>query len=298
MTVPNKLFKYASASTARIVLDSGRLRWSSPNIFNDLAEFQRLPTFDPPLKKSIADLQELIVAAAVGTRDLEIERLAAPTRLAYELIKQGIANGIDPKVFLDNPEEDRPLDQIYHQALRVHFGENFTKHARVLSLTENPVNAVMWAHYGDTHTGLVLGFRHLPDQDTPLQVAKRVSYFRDAPSIGSGLDFLLYGDSEETRKLTIDHICFSKRVEWQYEEEWRAITWRPDEGDALFGDYPFLPGELESVTFGSKVSASTVGDVTQLVRGKYPACSLYQVHSEHGDLLRVSLADHADELSR
>lgn len=193
-----------------------------------------------------------------------------------------------PEEFVDAAgKEDRPLDQIYHDRLREFFGENFTRQARVLCLTANPVNPAMWANYAQVHTGCVLGFKHLPERDTPLQEAKQVTYHQEAPCIGSGLDFLLYGASRELRELTIDYICFAKRIEWQYEQEWRVITWRSDEGDALHGDYPFLPGELESVTFGLRATEDLVSDIAGIIQDKYPWCAAYRMQSSYGELQRV-----------
>jgi len=38
----NRLFKYATAETARSILLSGSLRWSAPELFNDPFEFKNL----------------------------------------------------------------------------------------------------------------------------------------------------------------------------------------------------------------------------------------------------------------
>ena len=45
-------------------------------------------------------------------------------------------------------------------ASRLQFGAHFNRLSRkygVLSLTRNPLNALMWAHYGDDHRGVVIG---------------------------------------------------------------------------------------------------------------------------------------------
>lgn len=290
MTTPSTLFKYTTSDTARIILRTGRLRWSSPEIFNDPAEFRRLPRFSPSLIDAISELPRLLVLAAAGEPVIDINRLSAPARLLYDQVKFGISNGMKPEDFIDAASvEDRPLDQIYHDWLRQFFGEKFTKQARVLCLTANPLNPAMWANYAQTHTGCLLGFKHLPEQDTPLQEAKQVSYHQDAPCIGSGLDFLLYGASREIRQLTIDYICFAKRIEWQYEQEWRVITWRSNEGDALYGDYPFLPEEIESVTLGLNVNDDFASEISGIIKDNYPWCVIYRIKNSHGDLHRVEV---------
>jgi hypothetical protein len=41
-------------------------------------------------------------------------------------------------------------------AVRV-FKGHFSRHYAVLSLTRNPLNSLMWSHYGDSHRGVVIG---------------------------------------------------------------------------------------------------------------------------------------------
>lgn len=290
MKVPSQLYKYTTGDTARIVLSSGKLRWSSPEIFNDPAEFQRFPHFQPALVQAITEWPGLVVEAAAGKSSIDIDRLGASSKQLFNLAKFAIARGMKPQDLLANlGDETRPLDEMYHERLREFFGPNFTKQARVLCLTANPLNPAMWANYASAHTGCLLGFRHVPEFSTPLQKAQEVSYHHEPPCIGSGLDFLLYGASKEMRGQTIDNICFAKRIEWQYEQEWRVITWRSNEGDALYGDYAFVPQELESITFGLRAPEELVASLVALATESYPTCSLYRMRSLHGELQRIGV---------
>ena len=92
--------------------------------------------------------------------------------------------------------------------------------------------------------------------------------------------------STELKKATVEAICFSKRIEWAYEQEWRAITWRHGT-DVLFGDFDFYPDELRSVTLGLKVNEQIEEDVRELVLARYPHCLLYRIQLHHGELSRV-----------
>jgi hypothetical protein len=42
-----------------------------------------------------------------------------------------------------------------------------------------------------------ISFRHVAERDTPLIAAEPVSYSEDVPVVGSGLDFLLFGPSQD-----------------------------------------------------------------------------------------------------
>lgn len=284
---PAVLYKYTSAETGLMVLGSGKLRWSSPRVFNDPSEFQRVPRFEPSLKDSLTLLPKVIVESAIGAEPLNEELLFGMAKKMHQLVRYSIEHGVDPEAFREDFEhpEEAP-DSAYAEMMRQFFGDNFIKQARVLCLTANPSNSAMWANYSEQHAGCLLGFRHVMEKDTPLQEAKEVSYSESPPVVGSGLEFLLYGGTPEILGMSMDGMCFAKKSEWSYEQEWRVVTWRSDEGEELYGDYPFFPEELESVTFGLHASPSTRDAVADIVARKYPSCDLYQMVLEEGNLER------------
>jgi hypothetical protein len=283
---PPTLYKYLSAETAQIVLRSGKLRWSSPLLFNDPIEFQRLPRFEPPLKEAFNELPRVLVEAALGQRQLDVARLTPMTRRIYELTRFGLEHGMTPGDFLGAPKESRELDQMHEKMIRTYLGTQFAAQARVICLTANPTNPAMWANYAGNGSGCILGFRHLPEESTPFQESRAVQYSNDVPVLCSGLDFYLYADKYTIGQGVVDAICYTKREEWRYEEEWRAITWRESEGAALFGDYPFLPAELESVTFGLKCSQERREELARLVQYHYPECTVHEIRVERAELIR------------
>lgn len=286
MQSPPVLYKYTTSSTALIVLETGRLRWSSPRLFNDPAEFQRLPRFEPSLKDGLVALPKAIVGAAAGEPGVDVDRLHGLSRQMYDLVRFALSRGMSAEDFLkemeDQPEDP---DTDYAELLRNFFGDNFVTQARVMCLTANHSNPAMWANYAEQHAGCLLGFRHLQEHDTPFTEVRAVEYCQEPPVVCSGLAFFLYGGTKQIREATIDAVCFAKRIEWQYEQEWRVVTWRSNEGSSLFGDYPFVPGELESVTLGLRASEATKRLLRELV-ANYPSCDLYQIEQEHGELRR------------
>jgi hypothetical protein len=177
------------------VLQSGKLRWSGPLLFNDPIEFQRLPRFDPPLKQAMNDVPRVLVEAALGTWQIDVPRLTPMTRRMYNITRFGLAYGMTPNDFLDGaPVESRELDQIHEAMTRQHLGTAFAAQARVMCLTANPVNPAMWANYAGNGSGCVLGFRQIPAQSTPFLESRPVHYSNDVPILCSGLDFYLYAD--------------------------------------------------------------------------------------------------------
>ncbi|CAH6972588.1 conserved hypothetical protein [Vibrio chagasii] len=112
----------------------------------------------------------------------------------------------------------------------------FSRNYGVLSLTRQPLNPLMWAHYGDEHQGVVIGFdaklAGFTDEDTcviPCQYGEIV-YSATKPhknlptlsseelmSIGNGIKF-----NSDSFNL-VKRAFLYKSIEWSYEEEVRVV---------------------------------------------------------------------------
>ncbi len=288
MNVPEPLYKYTTYDTAAVILSSGRLRWSSPFLFNDLAEFQRMPRFEPTVDQSLTDFSRVIVEISLGERHVEEAKLSDESSLCLVMVRALIESGMGrDDLIKELMQESRGADKKMTTRLRATFESFGPNTARVFCLSTEFDNDVMWAHYAEKHKGFVLGFRHLPNLDTPFIAALPVKYSGEPPVIGSGLDFLLYGNTPELRNNAINAVCFTKSLKWQYENEWRVVTWRPEEVGKDYGDYKFYPEELESVCFGARSDDKREEKIRSLVLSRYPRTNLYRMVVESGELRRV-----------
>jgi hypothetical protein len=287
---PEIFYKYTPASTALIVLETMRLRWSSPFKFDDPAEFKRMPRFEPSISDVAKTFPETIVKAALGEFPIREQELTPSSRLLLTMTKLLIGHGVSPAdLITELGEIPEASDARIEAALREFFNDRFISTARVLCLAPIYDNDALWASYADSFKGCALGFRHIPELDTPLLAAKAVAYSEHPPVVGSGTDFLLYAGTRQLKVATIDAICFTKKHHWSYQQEWRAITWRDNEGDVQYGDYKFYPEELESVTVGSAASLETLQAVARLINLHYPNCRLYKLSHGNGSLQRAEV---------
>jgi hypothetical protein len=110
----------------------------------------------------------------------------------------------------------------------------------VLSLTENPLDLIMWAHYGGNSTGICLEFERTADNTLGSDSTISVKYRGKRESIKF--------HERHSRKA---EIISTKYNAWAYEKEWRHIQ---DQGDKL---YPF-PGKVIRVVFGLNCHPSTI----------------------------------------
>lgn len=143
----------------------------------------------------------------------------------------------------------------------------------------------MWGHYANQHKGCVLGFKHLPEYDTPFMEAKKVTYSDEPLNLGSGLDFILYGQTQKLLSKTMHAMLYNKDTSWQFESEWRVITWRPNE-NSQFTDAKFIPEELESIKFSIRIDPVIKENIIQLVSKSYPTCTIYEISNANGKLER------------
>lgn len=230
----------------------------------------------------------MLVEIAIGERHVEEANLSRASHVALVMVRALIDSGMSrDDVIKELKQESRGADKKMITELRATFESFGLSTARVFCLTTEFDNDVMWAHYAEKHKGLVFGFRHLPSLDTPFLAAQPVKYSGEPPVIGSGLDFLLYGDTPELREKALNAVCLTKSAKWQYENEWRVVTWRPEEVGKDYGDYKFYPEELESVCFGARFDDKREEEIRSLVLSRYPRSNLYRMVVESGESRRV-----------
>jgi hypothetical protein len=231
-----------------------------------------MPRFDPPIEASYQSFVDSLIEVATGDGTPLKLHLSPSASLLFGLIKSRLQEGVSSAELrnIGSP----PLanaDQHAKDALDQWITDLDIGTARVLCVTPDPDNSELWDRYAVSHSGAVLGFRHLPALSTPLLAARQVSYSALEPIVGSGLDFLLYGDTPELRRQAFDAIFMTKRAFWSNQQEWRTLTWRPNEA-GLFGDYSFYPDELASVTCGRNASDDFRVAMQDLVHAHFPNC--------------------------
>ncbi len=147
---------------------------------------------------------------------------------------------------------------------------NIATNLLVLSLTEDPCNSVMWAHYAANWSGFVIGMNTADAffriNDEGVRQIHKIEYF----------DGMLAEPMEDSRRAFI-----SKSTNWSYEKEWRSyikneeaeFTTRAADGSDLhfrrFGN-----GLIAKIVIGHRMLSSKMEELTALVKADYPAAKL------------------------
>lgn len=148
--------------------------------------------------------------------------------------------------------------------------KNFDKQLQnvgIFSLSEDPINELMWAHYGEQHCGIAIGFSNtlktvLNDKEKCL----KVSYSDELPTFDSEgflMETTVYSNGTNLQKIALNDPTFRKAIttkskSWSYEKEWRYI-------EENAGSYP-LPGKISEIIFGLRVESEMESKYRKLVK--------------------------------
>lgn len=183
-----------------------------------------------------------------------------------EQIKNEISSFLQPPevaALLNDVNSPRSLEDEAHEQQG-----GLSKLIGVVSLTEKPLNRLMWAHYGESHHGFVAEFRHGEEGDlvagsrscmSPFGGARKVQYRLEQP--------LLKGD-----KSNLLDVCWTKHVFWTYEQEWRVVESlkKADRHPSREGYFLlwFKPANLIRVILGLRVSQKVKFHLGQMLNHK------------------------------
>jgi hypothetical protein len=177
MAHPEAFYKYLSAEGTESALRSGRLRWSSPLLFDDPAEFQRIPRFSPSLEEAGSKFVSALVNLAAGGLRLDEERLSTKTRFVLGNLRLLIESGLSREELIKQIGVTASNSDERFEAEMKGLVERLTlESTRVLCVTVDRYGDAMWDKYAEKRRGALLEFRHVPEYSTPLLAAKQVMY--------------------------------------------------------------------------------------------------------------------------
>jgi hypothetical protein len=262
-----------SADTARVVLQTNSLRWSSPSLFNDPFDVQ----FDLHVdydRDRVADraMQALVDGyfgrAPINPRNplgylLRFLRDRAPG-LSEATLREELKPG-----FYEGMERAERLIPRTHEEFRAVVAD-----LKVLCLAEIHDNILMWAHYGRNHTGVVLELKCIAECDSAWGAARPVRYETAMPLLidEDKLVALLSGVGNLAEDQILENSVFVKAADWAYEKEWRLIGVR--DKTKTTEDFTFSVDEISAVYLGCRISTADKEAMIGIVDEKYPHATI------------------------
>jgi hypothetical protein len=266
-------FKYTSASTAKLVLESKAFRWAAPTLFNDPFDHQTSFVLDESGAQLAASLSAYI-------RDLIYadDELPATSTVLGSMVKQLRAGRRDDR----REELCGEIDEFckrHAEAAQDRVDEfsaqitSFMQQFRVFCVSETNRNVVMWSHYASEHRGVAFELGCIPEIDNPLLLAQPVQYSKSFPKFPA-LEFyksLMWGDPLELLPPLCWELPYLKHNDWGYEREWRVIMPlldKPTGDDVSF--FPENEAVFGAMYLGCKMTDPDAESLIALARHHLP----------------------------
>lgn len=272
--------KYTTASTAKKVLQTKQVRWSSPLLFND--PFDCGHTFEYGFK--LSDAKDFIVEESL--------------KIIYS--EEVVPGNVDHPLYLMLMELRKIRERLSREELITEFTLGFEEAAsnavrflsgfsqqwqvfmrehRVLCLTESHDDILMWSHYADYHKGAVIQLKCIDELDNVVCAATKVVYSDYFPSICSTPeDFAKEYTGQKKTELSDLYrrfIC-TKSVHWAYEKEWRLVYPRKVSGAELFEMGNLWPQEIDAIYLGCRMQEADKAQILELLNDELSHVRVFQ----------------------
>jgi hypothetical protein len=271
---PDRLFKYVTAKTAESILENGTLRWSSPDAFNDPFDLKHNVEFGFEWEEIRAPLIARFQEVLMGDSEPALHEgsdFIDPIRLMRQAVK-----GRPPEVVRAQIAEILDTFIPTWQSTSRQEREDYIrrkKNFRILCLSEIHDNILMWSHYAQNHTGVVLAFKPYV-RDSAFLAAEKVNYVDEVPLVLTREEFLDVMTARKPRPDTSDlfkRCVYRKSTDWAYEKEWRIFSTKKDSTE-LFSDRRFQRNELVGIYFGCRLEPVVQRTLQEIATKRaYPA---------------------------
>jgi len=266
---PKRLYKYVTAARTDVLRDLS-LRFTQPSALND--PFELIPMFEQVMsEQKFGDTLEQSKGLIEDALREQYKKLPTELRSRVPLksfisIVQANPSLVDHALSKIAPTFRAVISAFASQA-KAMLTEALQSKVGILSLSESANHPLLWAHYADSHKGLVIEFdvqheyfdQRRSEKDE-LYHLRQVKY-AGRSSIGRTL-FDLDGDD----------LLATKNFSWSYEREWRMLapldaakSCREINGEAVYlFAVPALT--ITGVVLGARVADKVADEVAELLR--------------------------------
>lgn len=261
------LYKYLSVDGIKKVLESGHLKFSSVETFNDPFEF--LPPVIHDADETMNFINLWFLGYVRGEDGFDITPL--PERREEAEIKRTLRmKGSNPsateedikKLLIGTAQYLKNANTTY-----LNLFNKESKKARICSFSETKDNSLMWGHYTGNHKGGVLGFdlEAGSSYEIGFPFVHPVKYSSCNPNLFTTFYTfaLMTGAAKGIDGETIwRNSSYTKSIDWAYEREWRSQV--ISESDTEYTLVPFKD-TLRETYFGCRISEEDKKEIRQLL---------------------------------
>ncbi len=242
-----KLYKYLKYSDDTLkIITYGTIKFSDPTTFND--PFDSQPCYDPSIAEHIAKTRPDLMAAAASYRGISVE----------EFIKE------------------QPHQRLAAVMESGQYSKEVAGSVGICSLTRDPLNLLMWAHYADEHKGFVVEF-DIPEETTEhptsqvqfveLLIPQEVEYVAEMP--------IILATDDRNAKFTKQFL--TKGLEWKYEAEERVIDYIRKSGIHKLDQRAILSSIITGLNMDQKIIDIIKNEVSNLNKRKGLSVTVHHI---------------------
>lgn len=277
-------YKFATFDTACKILETCKLRWSSPLLFNDPFDHQLEIIFGFDKQEFqhtfLNELERLIFEPD----DIYIDPhnplgyfLNLMRKNRNKLSREELKRESQTAIITGFENVKKYLDEINHGIIQQ------LKSTRVLCVTENHTNVVMWSHYADSHRGVVFKLNCINEIDNNLLVARKIDYTDKLPIIASLDDFIknLTGQKALDLSTSMLNLPYTKSLDWSYEKEWRLSILEYDSKGDLYNEYQENPLVFGAIYLGCNMLQENEKKIIKLLNGQFNHVEVFKAHKSN-----------------
>lgn len=265
------LFKYICSDRIDVI-ENLEIRFTQPDALNDPFELRphfesivaeadvlaNLPDTPVDLRPMVAQAYAMLPEAYRAMLPIGAAMQAVEAFMASDDARNATAQGLE--IFLRSMRDGAaPIREAIYRA--------FNDNVGILSLSEIPDHELMWAHYADSHAGLVLCFD------------EHHGFFKRRRSENDEFYFVrrvLYSDRPAVSMATLDGdaLLVTKGTQWAYEREWRMLVPLKDATRSLpvGGDtvhlFAFPPEALKGIIIGAHATVEIEASLQNLLNDR------------------------------
>jgi Protein of unknown function (DUF2971) len=267
-------FKYTPRNTALAILDSRSLRWSSPSTFNDPFD----TAFDMRLDNDYARLRPLVLESLWSAHyspegieaGNELGKVIRSLRSRLPKLSRGEFSREFGEVLDESNRKFPSIGSELNSTLR-----QAMKYVNILCLSNRSESILMWSHYAQQHTGVVLELACVPQLDSPWGAAVPGKYSEMPLMLEDDFLVRLWSGQVSIDPLDlVNKFVTAKATDWAYEHEWRVVLHLTDPNHSA-QDIRFDPDELAGVYLGCGMSQENREEIVAKVRRSYRRTKIF-----------------------
>ncbi len=284
-TIPEFLYKYTQCSTAELILKNKKIRWNSPLNFNDIFELNYSLGMDFEETKAVSIIaQKLATVIYDDTIKLYDTGLKNPK---FNYMRKHLRKDSYPiEQFVETikpvAKDTIPIVKNIIEKEKERWKKEIGTY-RILCFSESNDSGLMWKRYAEKHSGIVFQWKPIVAIDSPLYMARPVTYTDDIPEaatfeyftdVAIGLKPLPSADDFLT-------LVTTKATSWSDENEWRIVSSKRIYDSGEYEDVPFSPQEINAVYLGSQIDIKDKQDILKIISTNFPHVNVYQAYIDN-----------------